>query len=94
VIPTAAPAGAPVNWFVVGVAAGLSLIAVVGVALLCAAPRRPSPPVEVAAAPDPAEVAPEPAPVSAPPVASVPAPGTEEPASPALPEAGDGQAGG
>jgi hypothetical protein len=86
--PEPVPARAPVNWFVVGVAGGLAVAGILGLALLCLAPRRAAPPVEVAAGAAPAEpvVEPAPAPAAAVVVSKEPAP--EAPRPPAAPEPG------
>jgi HEAT repeats len=70
----------PINWIVVGAAGGLAAIAVIALALLCAAPRRVARPIEVAANPEPVECSVEPAPIT--PLLPPPEAVAEEPAAP------------
>jgi hypothetical protein len=82
-VPAPGPGTArpPINWFIVGVAGGLALIAIAGLALICAAPRRSAPPLEVATnEPDPAPI------VAAAPVS--PSPDAQTASVPAVPEPG------
>jgi hypothetical protein len=85
--PTSAPSAVAsrfsVNWWIIGVATGLAVLAVVGLALLCAAPRTAAPPVEVAAIPLRTETLSEPAPVA--PIVSAVLPVELPPPAPAVP---------